>query len=165
MVGLAPTLGVGCWVGVGARGGWCGCPPLYRTPLSLNSGSTAQNFLGVGVLGGVILFVMRVPFVWRVEGRPKRSQQSHRRCPIRLCLGLGSENGSIYCVGMPQRLEGVIVFEGVVAVGGVGLIRGGFTDLWPALVQGEMGGKELPRVVNMQTSCGGRTKHGSHKNT
>ena len=28
MVGLAPTLGVGCWPGVVARGGWCGCPPL-----------------------------------------------------------------------------------------------------------------------------------------
>ena len=23
-----PTLGVGCWVGVGARDGWRGCPPL-----------------------------------------------------------------------------------------------------------------------------------------
>ena len=28
MVGVAPTLGVECCAGVGARGGWCGCPPL-----------------------------------------------------------------------------------------------------------------------------------------
>ena len=28
MVDLAPTLGVGCWAGVGAHGGWCGCLPL-----------------------------------------------------------------------------------------------------------------------------------------
>ena len=28
VVGLAPTLGVGCLAGVGARGRWCGCPPL-----------------------------------------------------------------------------------------------------------------------------------------
>ena len=61
--------------------------------------------------GGFVLFVMPVPLVWGVEGRPKHSQQSQRRCPIRLCLGLRSENGSVYCVGMPQRLEGVIVFE------------------------------------------------------
>ena len=26
--GSGPTLGAGCWAGVGARGGWCGCPPL-----------------------------------------------------------------------------------------------------------------------------------------
>ena len=28
VVGLVPTLGVGCLAGVGVRGGWCGCPPL-----------------------------------------------------------------------------------------------------------------------------------------
>ena len=35
MVGLAPTLGVGCWAGVGACGGWRGCPPplLWYTTL------------------------------------------------------------------------------------------------------------------------------------
>ena len=33
-----PTLGVGCWAGGGARGGWCGCPPLLlRSTISLCS--------------------------------------------------------------------------------------------------------------------------------
>ena len=39
-------------------------------------------------------------------------------------MGLTFENGSVYCVGMPWRLEGVVVFEGVIAVGGVSLNRG-----------------------------------------
>ena len=33
-----PTPGVGCWAGGGARGGWCGCPPLLlRSTISLCS--------------------------------------------------------------------------------------------------------------------------------
>ena len=35
VVGLAPTLGVGCWAAVGACGGWCGCPPLLLRYTSL----------------------------------------------------------------------------------------------------------------------------------
>ena len=35
VVGLPPTLGVGCWAGAGACGGWCGClpPSLWYTAL------------------------------------------------------------------------------------------------------------------------------------
>ena len=36
VVGLAPTLGIGCWAGAGACGTWCGCPPP-----SLSLGYTA----------------------------------------------------------------------------------------------------------------------------
>ena len=37
-------------------------PPLYRTPLSLISGSMVRNFPGVSVFGGgFVLFDMRVP--------------------------------------------------------------------------------------------------------
>ena len=43
-------------------------PPLFRTPLSLISGSTVQIFAGLGVFGGVNLFETCVPFVCRVGG-------------------------------------------------------------------------------------------------
>ena len=51
-----------------------------------------------------------------------------RKLTVSTCssvVGDRSENGSVYCVGMPQRLEGVVVFVGVVAVAGVGQDWGG----------------------------------------
>ena len=65
------------------------------------------------------------PFCVSKSGTVLFQCEFHLSTCLRLCLGLRSEIGSVYCVGMPQRLEGVVVFEGVVAVGGVGVNAGG----------------------------------------
>ena len=44
---------------------------------------------------------------------------------LTLCLGFGSEKGSVYLVGMLRETRGVVVYGGVVLVGRVVLNGGG----------------------------------------
>ena len=74
----------------------CKPPPPFRMTQSLISGSTVQNFPEVVVIGG----------------------------GLTLCLGFGSEKGSVYLVGMLRETRGVVVYGGVVVVGRV-VVNGG----------------------------------------